>query len=159
YLVGKEEILNRITVLLGGRTAEELVFHEITSGAQDDFAKATEMVQRMVTEFGMSEALGPIAFRKKESEIFLGRDIMAQQREYSEKTAELIDSEVKRIITESGSKAKKLLEANFEKLKMLAERLVEKEVLDGGEVDELLGFAKPKEDPAPPETRTASEPA
>ena len=140
YLVGREEMLSRITVLLGGRTAEELVFKEVTSGAQDDFSKATEMAQKMVTEFGMSEALGPITFRKKESEIFLGRDIMARGREYSEKTAELIDSEVKRIITECGNRAKHLLTTNADKLNLLAEKLVEKEILEGDEVDALLGF-------------------
>lgn len=154
YLISKEELLNRITVLLGGRTAEELVFNEITSGAQDDFAKATAMVQKMVTEFGMSENLGPIAFRKKESEVFLGRDIMAQQREYSEKTAELIDSEVKRIITECASNAKKLLQANSDKLKILAEKLMEKEILNLDEINLVLGF--------PPEIKetpkTASHP-
>ena len=148
YLVGRDEMLNRITVLLGGRTAEELVFKEVTTGAHDDFSKATEMAQRMVTEFGMSEALGPIAFRKKESEIFLGRDIMAQSRGYSEKTAELIDAEVKRIITECGARARKLLESHGGKLKLLAETLVEKEMLEGLEVDRLLGFA-PAEEPAP----------
>lgn len=155
YLIGRDEILNRIAVLLGGRTAEDLVFHEVTSGAQDDFQKATAMSQKMVTEFGMSDALGTIAYRKKESEIFLGRDIMAQHREYSEKTAELIDSEVKRIITESGARAKKILQDNFVKLTKLAEKLIEKEVLDGEEVDELLGLAKPKEEkivPVPSES-------
>ena len=141
YLMTKEEILNRVTVLLGGRTAEELMFNEVTSGAQDDFAKATEMVQRMVTEFGMSNALGPIAFRKKEGEVFLGRDIMSHQREYSEKTAELIDSEVKRIITECAVRAQGILKTNFDKLKMLAEKLIEKEIMDLEEVDQLLGFA------------------
>ena len=150
YLLGREEILSRITVLLGGRTAEELVFNEVTSGAQDDFSKATSMVQRMVTEFGMSEALGPITFRKKEGEVFLGRDMMSHQREYSEKTAELIDSEVKRIITECAVKAKTLLKTNSDKLKLLAEKLMEKEILEIDEIDELLGFPpKPKVPTAP----------
>lgn len=144
YLVRKEEILSRITVLLGGRTAEELMFKESTSGAQDDFQKATAMAQRMVTEFGMSEALGTIAFRKKESEVFLGRDMMTQQREYSEKTAELIDSEVKRIIVECGTRAKKLLQDNFENLSKMAEKLIEKEVLEAEDVDAILGIVTPK---------------
>ncbi|MBI1979140.1 MAG: ATP-dependent zinc metalloprotease FtsH [Elusimicrobia bacterium] len=146
YLMSREEILNRVTVLLGGRTAEELVFNEVTSGAQDDFAKATAMVQKMVTEFGMSENLGPIAFRKKESEIFLGRDIMAQHREYSEKTAELIDSEVKRIIVECASRAKSVLKSNSDKLKILAEKLMEKEILEIDEINLLLGFPPEKRD-------------
>lgn len=152
YLVSKEELLNRVTVLLGGRAAEELVFQEMTSGAHDDFSKATEMVQKMVSEFGMSENLGPIAFRKKESEVFLGRDIMAARREYSEKTAEMIDAEIKRIILECAERAKSLLKNNFEKLKLLAEKLAEKEILEGEEIDVLLGFA-----PAPKtETTNAS---
>ena len=113
------------------------------------------MAQRMVTELGMSEALGTIAFKKKESEVFLGRDIMAQQREYSEKTAELIDAEVKRIITECGARAKKILQGNFDQLTKLAEHLVEKEVLDGEEVDELLGFPKRKDEK--PASRPAAE--
>ncbi len=158
YLVGKEEIINRITVLLGGRAAEVLVFKEATSGASDDFQKATAMAQKMVTELGMSEALGTISFRKKESEVFLGRDMMTHQREYSEKTAELIDSEVKRIIQESGARAKKILEDNFDKLKLLAEKLIEKEVLEGEEVDVLLGFAPavPKEEMSTPNLQAAS---
>ena len=150
YLVRKEEILNRITVLLGGRTAEELVFKESTSGAQDDFQKATAMAQRMVTEFGMSEALGTIAFRKKESEVFLGRDMMTHQREYSEKTAELIDSEVKRITVECGVKAKKLLQDNFAILTKMAEALIQKEVLEAEEVDDIMGIPRVRKDPPSP---------
>ena len=114
----------------------------------------------MVREFGMSGALGTIPVRKKESEIFLGRDIMAQQREYSEKTAELIDSEVKRIIQECGARARKLLDDNFEKLTKLAEALIEKEVLEGEEVDELFGVKRPqaekKTEPPPPNAQAPS---
>ena len=159
YLIRKDEILNRITVLLGGRTAEMIVFKESTSGAQDDFQKATAMAQKMVTELGMSDALGTISFRKKESEVFLGRDFASHPREYSEKTAELIDSEVKRIITECGEKAKKLLTDNFDKLKVLAEKLMEKEVLEEDQVDELLGFEKRnKEIPADSPASQRSKP-
>jgi cell division protease FtsH len=154
YLMTKEDMLTRVTVLLGGRTAEQLVFKEVTSGAQDDFSKATDVVQRMVTEFGMSDALGPITFRKKEGEVFLGRDMMSHQREYSEKTAELIDSEVKRIITECAVRAQNLLKANFDKLNLLAEKLMEKEILNLEEVDELLGLAPQK--PSEPRKETPS---
>ncbi len=159
HLMTKEEILNRVTVLLGGRTAEELVFHEVTSGAQDDFAKATSIVQRMVTEFGMSDVLGPIAFRKKEGEVFLGRDIMANQREYSEKTAEAIDAEVKRIITECATRARGILSSNMDKLKLLAEKLIEKEVLDLEEIEILLGLAKPTDKGSAPASSPAAAPA
>jgi cell division protease FtsH len=97
----------------------------------------------------MSDALGPITFRKKEGEVFLGRDMMSHQREYSEKTAELIDSEVKRIITECAVRAQTLLKSNFDKLNLLAEKLMEKEILNLEEVDELLGLTPQK----PPEPR------
>ena len=108
------------------------------------------MAQRMVTEFGMSEALGTIAFRKKESEVFLGRDMMTHQREYSEKTAELIDSEVKRITVECGVKAKKLLQDNFAILTKMAEALIQKEVLEAEEVDDIMGIPRVRKDPPSP---------
>ena len=96
YLTSKTEIKNRLSVLLGGRVAEELVFHEITTGASDDLSKATEMATKMVCELGMSEKVGPLTFRKKEEEVFLGRDLN-RERPYSNFTAELIDSEIKAI--------------------------------------------------------------
>jgi len=95
----------------------------------------------------MSEALGTITFRKKESEIFLGRDIMSHQREYSEKTAETIDSEVKRIVLECTVRAKEILQTNVEKLKILADKLVEKEILNMDEINEALGFPAEKNFP------------
>lgn len=137
YLTTRSEILNRIIVLLGGRCAEELVFGDITTGAQNDLTKATEYVQRMVTEYGMSEKLGPLSYRKKEEEIFLGRDII-KERGYSEKTAEVIDEEVKKIIDNCLEEAQRLLKENREKLELLANKLVEKEILEGEEVEQVL---------------------
>ena len=113
--------------------AEELVFSEITTGAQDDLAKATDIAQKMVCEFGMSEKLGPMTFRKKEEEVFLGRDI-GRDRPYSNFTAELIDSEVKQLILDAMAYVRKLLSENRPKLDRLAERLIEKEVLESEEV-------------------------
>lgn len=137
YLTTRGELLTRIIVLLGGRCAEELVFEDITTGAQNDLTKATEFVQRMVTEYGMSEKLGPLSYRKKEEEIFLGRDII-KERGYSEKTAQIIDEEVKRIIDECLEKARNLLKENQKKLELLANKLVEKEILEGEEVEQIL---------------------
>ncbi|HCJ67718.1 MAG TPA: cell division protein FtsH [Elusimicrobia bacterium] len=137
YLTTRSEILIRIIVLLGGRCAEELVFDDITTGAQNDLTKATEFIQRMVTEYGMSDKLGPLSYRKKEEEIFLGRDII-KDRGYSEKTAEVIDEEVKKIIDECLEKAKGLLKENRRKLELLANKLVEKEILEGEEVEQIL---------------------
>lgn len=137
YLISRNEILNRVTVLLGGRAAEEVIFNDMTSGAQNDLLKATEIVQKMVCEYGMSERLGPITYRKKEGEVFLGRDIV-QQREYSEETARVIDEEVKRVISSCLESAKRMLLENRAKLEKLAETLIEREILEGSEIDEIL---------------------
>ncbi|MBI4057424.1 MAG: ATP-dependent metallopeptidase FtsH/Yme1/Tma family protein [Elusimicrobia bacterium] len=140
YLTSRGEILNRLCVLLGGRCAEELVFREITTGAQDDLSKATDVAQKMVTEFGMSEKIGPLTFKKPEEMVFLGRDI-ARQPVYSESTAKTIDEEVKRIVVECHTKAKELLSKHRDILDKLAEKLVEKEILEAEEVNLILGSA------------------
>jgi cell division protease FtsH len=137
YLISRNEILNRVTVLLGGRAAEEVIFNDMTSGAQNDLLKATEIVQKMICEYGMSERLGPITYRKKEGEVFLGRDIV-QQREYSEETARIIDEEVKKVISNCLEDAKRMLSENRNKLEKLAEMLIEREILEGSEIDEIL---------------------
>ena len=137
YLTSKTEIKNRLSVLLGGRVAEELVFSEITTGASDDLSKATEMATKMVCEFGMSEKVGPLTFRKKEEEVFLGRDLN-RERPYSDDTARLIDSEVKQLILDAMNYVRNLLSDNRAKLDRLAERLIEKEMLDSDEVEALI---------------------
>ncbi|MFH1726386.1 MAG: ATP-dependent zinc metalloprotease FtsH [Elusimicrobiota bacterium] len=137
YLTSKTEILNRLCVLLGGRCAEEMVFEDVTTGATDDLNKATAFVQKMVMEFGMSEKLGPISYRKDDGEVFLGRDIMRGQG-YSEDTAKVIDSEVKRILVECYEKAKIILGKNRKLLDTLAGTLIEKEVVDADELDTIF---------------------
>jgi cell division protease FtsH len=137
YLTSRTEIKNRLSVLLGGRVAEELVFSEITTGASDDLAKATEMATKMVCEFGMSDKVGPLTYRKKEEEVFLGRDI-ARERPYSNQTAELIDAEVKQLILDAMNYVRKLLNDNRSKLDRMAERLIEKEILESEEVEALI---------------------
>jgi cell division protease FtsH len=108
----------------------------MTTGAGNDIERATELAHRMVCEWGMSEKLGPMTFGKKEEEIFLGRDF-TQQQDYSESTAVEIDAEVRRIIQESYQRAKDLLRTNLQLLHKVAEKLLEKEVLDGSEIDAL----------------------
>ena len=127
YLVSKSEILDQVTVMLGGRSAEEIIFSEITSGAHNDLERATELAKKMVTEYGMSK-LGPRTFGRKDRQIFLGRDI-AEMKDYSEKTADAIDSEVKEIIDNCYAKAKEALLANRGKLEEIAVILMEKETL------------------------------
>ncbi len=141
YLTTRQEILDRLAVLLGGRVAEELVIGEITTGAQDDLGKATAFAQKMVCEYGMSERLGPLTYRKKEEEVFLGRDI-GRDRSYSEKTAEMIDEEVKKIVTDALVRAREILTANRVKLDLLAQRLTECEVIDAEEIVQILDPAR-----------------
>ena len=133
----KEYIRNSLTIRFGGRAAEELIFGEITTGASDDIERATEWARKMVCEWGMSEKLGPMTFGKKEEQIFLGRDF-TQLQDYSDQTAVEIDTEVRRIITESYEQAKGLLRDEIDVLHKIAEALLEKEVLDGAEIDAIL---------------------
>ncbi len=133
----RDYILNSLTIRFGGRAAEELILGHITTGAADDIEKATDWARKMVCEWGMSEKLGPMTFGKKEEQIFLGRDF-TQLQDYSEHTAVEIDGEVRRIIQESYQQAKDLLATNIEVLHKIAEVLLDKEVLDGAEIEEIM---------------------
>ncbi len=128
--------------LMGGRVAEELVFNHRTSGASDDIEKATNIARKMVTVYGMSKNMGPIAFGQKEEAIFLGREI-AQHRDYSEQTAIKIDEEVRRIVDEAHNTAKEILQKHEDLLHKIAESLLEKETLEGKEIDAIIDAAKP----------------
>ncbi len=154
YLMSKTELLDQIASLLGGRVAEELVFGEVTTGAQNDLEKAAELARRMVTEYGMSEKVGPLTVGKKHGPVFLGRDLV-EERNYSEQMAELVDQEVKEIITDAYATAETLLDAHRETLQKLAEALLERETLQAQEIDELVkegeAVAKQAESPKPPE--------
>jgi cell division protease FtsH len=133
----REYLLNNLVILFGGRVAEELVLEHTTTGAGNDIEKATDLARRMVCEWGMSEKLGPMTFGKKEEEIFLGRDF-TQKVDYSKSTAIEIDAEIRRIIQESYHRAKELLKTNLGLLHKVAENLLEKEVLDGSEIDAIV---------------------
>ncbi|MCX5784761.1 MAG: ATP-dependent zinc metalloprotease FtsH [Elusimicrobia bacterium] len=137
YLTSKTEILNKLCVLLGGRAAEELVFSEITTGAQDDLSKVTNYAQKMVLEFGMSEKIGPISLKKDEAEVFLGRDIVRQPG-YSNETAKNVDDEVTRIVAECHVKASSILTSGRLVLDAIAAMLIEKEVVDASEMEALF---------------------
>jgi cell division protease FtsH len=137
----KEEALDRIAVLMGGRVVEEAVFGHITTGASSDISNATDLARKMVCEWGMSEKIGPLHFGRNEEQVFLGRDF-AEHKEYSEQTAVDIDAEVRRIVTDNHERAKKTISDNQEKLKVLAEALLEFETLDGAEIDVLFAGGK-----------------
>jgi cell division protease FtsH len=137
YLTSKSELLDRLAILFGGRVAEEVMFSEITTGAQNDISKATEIATRMVMEFGMSEKVGPMALQRPNEEVFLGRDISREVR-HSGKTSELIDEEIKKIIDGAKSKATKLIKDNSAVLDKLVKYLLERENLNGEEVDKII---------------------
>jgi cell division protease FtsH len=137
YNYSREYLMNRITILLGGRAAEEMVLQQQTTGAGDDLEKATEMARKMVCEWGMSEKLGPLTFGKREEHIFLGREF-ARHQDYSEETAVLIDAEVKQIVLDSAARARSILEEQLARLHRLAKALLEHESLDAEEITRVL---------------------
>jgi len=137
YLFTKEELLDRMTGILGGRAAEEIIFGEISTGAYDDLKKTTEIAKRMVVSYGMSERVGPINLGQENGNVFLGVDLVLN-REHSEKMSALVDEEIKSIIESCYKRARELLQRNIEALHKLAKRLLEVEVLEGEQLDALL---------------------
>ena len=137
YTYSKDYLLKTLNVLLGGRAAEELALHHMTTGAGNDLERATDLARRMVTEWGMSEKLGPLTFGKKDEQIFLGREI-AKHKDYSEKIAEEIDDEVRSLVTGAYDESRKLLSENYDILDSFAKTLLEKETMDGQELDGLI---------------------
>ena len=136
----REYLLNNIAILMGGRVAEELVLKQISTGAGNDLERATELARKMVCEWGMSDKLGPLTFGKREEMIFLGKEI-AQQQDYSEATAQEIDKEVRRFVMEAYERAKGVVKSRIEALHALAAALLEREVLDGPEIDLIVNAA------------------
>jgi len=147
YTYTKTELLDRITAMLGGRVSEELVFNEVTTGAQNDFEQATELARKMVTEFGMSEKLGPLSLGRRHGPVFLGRDLV-ETRNYSEEIAYEIDKEVRRIIDECYERARDVLLGGREQLNRLAKALLERESLEGDQIEKVMA-GEPLEPEAP----------
>jgi cell division protease FtsH len=137
HIYPKDYLLNNIAVLMGGRAAEELVLHLQTTGAREDIEQSTELARKMVCEWGMSEKMGPLAFGKKEEQIFLGREF-ARHKDYSEKTAQDIDEEIKSIVETSYDRARKILGDNPDMLHSLANSLLEREALDGDQIERII---------------------
>jgi cell division protease FtsH len=133
----KQYLVNNITILLGGRAAEELILNEFTTGSGNDIERATNLARKMVCEWGMSDEMGPLSYGKKEEQIFLGREF-ATHKDYSEDTAKKIDKEVTRLVSDSYEKAKKLLSDHIDILNRIASALLEKEVLNSTELDDII---------------------
>lgn len=141
----KTYCVNQLAYMLGGRAAEKIVLGDLSTGAGNDIEKATKLARKMVCEWGMSERLGPLTYGEKQEEIFLGREI-GMHRDYSEATAREIDEEVKRIVGEAESKAESIVEKSLDKLKTLAQMLLDKEILSGEEVDNIFQDGRQKKD-------------
>ncbi len=141
HSMSRDFALNTIAILMGGRLAEELIFGQQTTGAGNDIEKATELARNMVTEWGMSDAIGPLNFGSGDKEVFLGRDFSSGES-YSEETARKIDSEIRRIVTEQYDRAKALLQNNLEALHCIAEALLEYETISGKDIDDMMSGKK-----------------
>jgi len=139
--IGYAYALDRIGVMMGGRLAEKLVFGEVSSGAEADLKQATQLARRMITQWGMNETLGPVAFRHGEDHVFLGRE-MAQEKDYSEHTAQLIDDEIRKLVGSVEADCEQVLREHREQLDALAQRLLEKETISAGEIREIAGMRK-----------------
>ncbi len=144
YLMTRTELLDKLGVMLGGRVAEELIFGEVSTGAQNDLQRAATIARSMVTEYGMSEKFGPLTFEKERRPLFLDIGLPGGPKEYSEATARELDEEVKKLVDGSYAKVKEILTANQDRLRTLAAALLEKETLEGEEIRKILGVPEKK---------------
>ena len=151
YSLDKDRMLSTISVLFGGRIAEEVFMHQKTTGASSDFERATQLARDMVMRYGMSEALGTMVYAENEGEIFLGRSV-TKTTNMSEETMQRVDAEVRRIIDEQYTIARKLIEDNQDKMHAMASALLEFETIDADQIEDIMG-GKP---PRPPKDWTPS---
>ena len=150
YLLTREDLVSQLCVLLGGRTAEEIAFGRVSTGAQNDLQRATDIARAMVTEFGMSEELGLVNYAGQQRPTFIDPGFLPQRGNYAEETALKIDNEVKRFITEAHDAARRVLEQYRDTLDRLSERLLEKEVIESEELKAIMGPLPPKDSDAIP---------
>ncbi|MGC4003751.1 MAG: ATP-binding protein [Pirellulales bacterium] len=136
--IGQTELGNRLVFIMGGRAAEKVIYNELSAGAENDLSQATKIAHRMVSQWGMSEKIGPVSFRSGEEHPFLGKEI-SEQREFSENTAKVIDEEVTRILLEADNRARMMLTTHRDKLDLLASELEKREILDDVEIAQLIG--------------------
>jgi cell division protease FtsH len=156
YTHRKNELLDRLVMIMGGRVAEEVVFGDVTNGARGDIGQATDIARRMVCEWGMSERMGMVEYGEHEDYVFLGRE-MHKNRNYSEATAQEIDSEVRSLCDNAYTRAKKLITDHREQLESIAKALLEFETLDGEQVSDLLRHGRMNNPPTPP-SKTPTQP-
>jgi cell division protease FtsH len=143
YSQDRERLLNMIAVLFGGRIAEEVFMNQMTTGASNDFERATEIARRMVTQWGMSDILGPMVYGENEGEIFLGRSITTHKN-VSETTMQKVDAEIRRIIDDQYALARRLLEENRDKVEAMAKALLEFETIDADQINDIMAGLPPR---------------
>jgi cell division protease FtsH len=166
YSLDKNRILDTIAVLFGGRIAEEIFMHQMTTGASSDFERATEMARRMVTQWGMSDALGTMVYGENEGEVFLGRSVTTHKN-ISEATMQQVDAEIRRIIDQQYALARSLIEGNRDKVEAMAKALLELETLDADQIDDIMAGNPPRppkptqssKAPPPPQDQAPTAPA
>jgi len=154
YSQDRDRLLNMIAVLFGGRIAEELFMNQMTTGASNDFERATEIARRMVTQWGMSDELGPMVYGENEGEIFLGRSITTHKN-VSEATMQKVDAEIRRIIDQQYRLARRLLEENRDKVEAMAKALLELETIDADQIGDIMAGRPPR----PPKPSASSQSA
>ena len=154
YSYDREYMLNQISMLFGGRIAEEVFMHQMTTGASNDFERATTLARDMVMRYGMTEALGPMVYAENEGEVFLGRSV-TKTTNMSEQTMEKVDAEVRRIIDQQYALARKLIEDNSDKMHTMAKALLEWETIDSDQLDDIMAGKEPR----PPKDWTPRTPS
>jgi cell division protease FtsH len=156
YSMDKSRILDTIAVLFGGRIAEEIFMHQMTTGASNDFERATDMARRMVTQWGMSDALGPMVYGENEQEVFLGRSVTSHKN-VSEATMQKVDVEIRRIIDQQYALARGLIESNRDKIETMTKALLEWETLDADQINDIMA-GNPPRPPKPSQSTQAPQP-
>ena len=155
YSMDREQILQNISVLFGGRIAEEVFMSQMTTGASNDFERATDMARRMVTQWGMSDSMGPMVYGENEGEVFLGRSITTHKN-VSEATMQQVDAEIRKIIDQQYALARKLIEDNRDKVEAMAHALLEWETIDADQINDIMDGRPPR--PPKPAQPPAQQP-
>jgi len=156
YSMDRERLLSTIAVLFGGRIAEEIFMNQMTTGASNDFERATDLARRMVTQWGMSEELGPMVYGENEGEVFLGRSITTHKN-VSENTMQKVDQEIRRIIDGQYALARRLIEDNRDKVEAMTKALLEWETIDAEQIDDIMAGLPPRP-PKPPQSSSQQPP-
>jgi cell division protease FtsH len=156
YSLDREHLLQNIAVLFGGRIAEEVFMSQMTTGASNDFERATDLARRMVTQWGMSDSMGPMVYGENEGEVFLGRSITTHKN-VSEATMQKVDAEIRRIVDQQYGLARRLIEENRDKVEMMAKALLEWETIDSDQIEDIMS-GRPPRPPKPSSSQPAPAP-